>query len=187
MESAPTTPVFTVEAIARAVEGALIVCFGGFGSPADGPHDRVGVFDWSTGTLLLDGWIPSPDGDRLIATLGAGRGGWDTMYATGFSVAWGARDGVFRVWTSAGATVEWGADPSILAVESFLGADWVKRGVRVRRAEGIEVVAEVEETIASWGGPFYDGLDLLADTGWAHGLGRSLALHLGVPYVDGLE
>jgi hypothetical protein len=69
--------------------------------------------------------------------------------------------------------------------ESWLAEDWVRRAIRIRCADGSRQVVAVDVPDAAMGSFFYDGLDLLADSGWLHALGRDLAEALGVSYIDG--
>ncbi len=203
---APTVPVLDADEVARvwARRGPAALCVGGFGNPRDEPHDRIGLFDWPADGAepVLDVWVPT----SALETLAQGldevvrRGGWDTMYATGWTLAWAGGDDAFRTWLPGeGATLTLTAGrlwlkeggeldrTTVEAVEGWLSDDWTERGVRLQiRGGGTHAVLTAEEPIANMGGPFYDGLDLLCDSGWIHDAGGALAIALGVSYVHGL-
>ncbi len=189
---APTVPVRTAaEVLAEwADRGPAAVCVGGFGSPREAPHERIHVFTWppDTSKAVLDVWVPAVELDGLCAALGARRGGCDSMYATGWSVAWASGPGEFAAWTHDGPAVtlaDLRSHGAVSSVEGWLAEDWIERGVRARLASGGELgVLTAHEPAAAMGGFIYDGLDLLADSGWIHDCGRDLARALGVPYVN---
>lgn len=203
---APTVPVLTIEEVAHAWagRGPAALCVGGFGNPREAPHDRVGLFSWPPdgGEAVLDVWVPTAGLDALTGALGdvVRRGGWDTMYATGWAVAWASGAGEARAWRSGeGPTLTlvagrlWLRDGGMVepaeveAVEGWLSDDWIERGVRLRlRGGGTRAVLDAEEPAAAMGSFIYDGLDLLCDTSWIHDAGRTVAEALGVDYLNGL-
>lgn len=186
----------------RHIEFPLLVAAGGFGGPSG--HGRVGVLALThEGTnVLVDAWLPSSSIAPLVdalraAGLHAREGGWDTMYATAHRYAWTTdRRGPFEVWSPAGlecALVDNSFRSAsarvpvadIASIEPYVSADWIERGVRLRRRDGTTMTVARDEDHAPQLDPTYDGLNLLADVWWTHALARAVADALGgCPVVD---
>lgn len=206
MTHPPTVPILTLDDLKEqwAGRGPAAMVVGGFSSPKEEQHDRVGLFAWPlTGEgPLLDVWIPRADLARVEEALGVPvvEGEWDVMYATGWSMAWVIDGANVWVWTpeqgltceADGAHVRLGEvqvkSKEVEAVLGWLARDWVRREVRVRLKSGDEhSLVGVDVPTAAMGDMFYDGLDLMADTSWVHNLGHTIARGLGVPYIDGIS
>ena len=176
----------------------LLVAAGGFGVT---DHDRIGLITLEGAVRVIeDAYLPSRDLDELVRRVRETRpqsrkGGWNTMHATGWSLAWSDDLWSFvlidpqgrRAWVEDDAlhTREGSiARAEIAAVEPFVTDDWVTRGVRVRLRSGeLRTVASEEE---HWHEVdfTYDGLNLMAETFWCHDLARALSRGLGPPIVD---
>jgi hypothetical protein len=118
------------------------------------------------------------------------------MHATGWSFAWSDdsgelvvvdgegrlawREGEMIVWRD-GARVE---RVEVAAVEPYVGDNWVRRGVRVRLRDGSIRDVAYEDDQSPLIVPFYDGLNLMAETSWTHDLARAVSRGLGPPIVD---
>jgi hypothetical protein len=181
-------------------EGSILAVAGGFGV-AD--HDRIGLIALDgMPEVIEDAYLPSRDHDALVAAIAgkrpksrARKGGWNTMHATGWSLAWSDDHGEFLLIDADGrlAWVEGEklhtrqqtfARLDIAAVEPFVSDDWVVRGVRVKLQNGERHVIGSEEDQAPLLVPFYDGLNLMAETFWCHALAGALSRGLGPPIVD---
>ncbi|MCA9519912.1 MAG: hypothetical protein KC609_03025 [Myxococcales bacterium] len=119
-------------------------------------------------------------------------GGWDAMFATGWEYAWTVDEPRFRLIQRAVGTLLEIVDGAILlrgdrigpieAVESYVSADWVERGVRlVVKGRAPFIVASVDDQMPQID-PTYDWIALDCEAGWARALGRTLAAELGVPH-----
>ncbi len=174
---------------------ALLICVGQISHrTADTSCERIGVIyrDPVVGAapeLLVDTWMTKPAARALAAELDLPLDGWDVMFATEWTWAWGGAP--FELWSPAGRVLTvhgpgeaslWRQRPSRrLAIARVLGevsADWVTRrvGVRTTDDETIWLASSREPTVTF--DPTYDGLDLLADARWAaelvDRLGRAL-------------
>jgi hypothetical protein len=69
----------------------------------------------------------------------------------------------------------------IAHITAELSADWVKRGVAVKLKTGerMPILVRSEWSVELY--MFYDGLELMCDTGWVHGIARELGQALQVP------
>jgi len=165
---------------------------------------KVGVFavDGEAPDPLFVGFVLLEDLDPLMAALRGvsetHRGGWDAMYATGWSWLWWADDARFTLWrrgagpaaTVAGRTLAAGghaiAGEAIEHVEVWTSADMVRREVRVTRFDGAPVVIAAVVDPTPLLDPVYDFLVLDVDTAWMQQLGRDLAAALARPCLDRL-
>jgi hypothetical protein len=111
---------------------------------------------------------------------------------------WRNHAGLFTVWSSDETVLQ--ADKHTLTLPSgpvtvtpalkvvaFVDADYVRRGVALRQAEGggadAVVACHWEHSVGlAW--VSYGALDALADSGWTVYLGRALADFLGVELID---
>jgi hypothetical protein len=188
-----------LEAAGPAQGAAVLVAFGGFGVM---DHDRVGAFEMTGDTLrlLADAYVERGNRNELVQALAGGRsvrrGGWDTMFATPWALAWTEDGEPFALWDHDGLLC-WRDGPVLLlrdappvdpalvhSVEAYTGPGWVERGVRLRLHDGSALpIARTEDWFAV-ADPTYDGLNLMVDTGWAQCLARALAVDLGVRSVD---
>lgn len=197
-----------VDAFAAAFErsrpegrAGVLVAVGGWGVEG---HDRIGLIVLGGRPRVVeDAYLPSSEIEALqrrIARLHEGgatrRGAWNTMHATRWTHAW-TDDGapfelIGRVGWLARAEGERlllrGGDPversEVAAIEPYVAEDWVRRGVRLRLRDGATRDVGHEDDHAPLRVPFYDGLNLLADTAWTHGLARAIHAALGAPIVD---
>jgi hypothetical protein len=73
------------------------------------------------------------------------------------------------------------AATDIAEIRAELSEDWIYRGVtlQLRSGERVTVYAQRAWMIAF--ATFYDGLDLMDDTGWVHSVAHALAKALDVP------
>jgi hypothetical protein len=181
-------------------EGSILAAAGGFGVT---DHDRIGLITLDGEVRILeDAYLPARDLDELVSAIAhkrpksrARKGGWNTLFATGWSLAWTDDPGPFLVIGEKGR-LAWVEDdqlhtqelalprPDIAAVEPFVSENWVTRGVRVRMRSGERHVIASEDDQSPVVVPFYDGLNLMAETFWCHGLARALSRGLGPAVVD---
>jgi hypothetical protein len=162
----------------------------------DGWADRVGILDvGSRLKVVLDAWVLRDNLPGLRALLpGSLSGGWDVMFATRWHWAWGGSP--FSLWSRRGWKVRvigparaavrglgiGEREHVVLAIRAEVSRRWLEHRVGLRiGAERIVWIARRIEL-----GPLldftYDGLNLLADAGWASALGSALAGALRVPY-----
>jgi hypothetical protein len=168
----------------------LLVAVGGFGVEGE---DRIGLLTFD-GRVHADAYLPRGEIDGLISRIAAARkGGWNTMHATSWSLAWTDDDGPFVLIDQKGrlAWVErrklhtrQRVFAAIATVEPYVSGDWTERGVRVRLADGSIHTIGSEHDAFPQIDPTYDGLNLMADTFWCHALARALSKGLGAPLVD---
>lgn len=160
----------------------------------DGWADRVGILHvGGRPKVILDAWVLRDDLPALGSLLpGTFSGGWDVMFATRWHWAWGGRP--FFLWSRRGWKVRVvGAgraavrgfgqqECEVRAVRAEVSRRWLvhRVGLRIGTAKMVWVARRIEP------GPLldftYDGLDLLADAGWASALGSALAAALQVPF-----
>jgi hypothetical protein len=180
---------------------SILVAGGGFGVAE---HTRIGILelDRDNPAVLEDGYLATARIDDLLSELRAAHpgarvraGGWNTMHATGWTCAWTDDGGPFELLTTGGRIAQADGDwllvrgesfgrQWIQAVEPYVAEGWVRRGVRLRLRDGsaAELVHEDDPTPAL---DFtYDGLNLLADTGWLHELAGAVSRAVGAPVVD---
>ena len=157
--------------------------------------DRVGVLDVAARPkLLLDAWVYRDSLADVHARLpGSSLGGWDVMFATSWRWAWGGSP--FSLWSRRGwrlrvlgrghvviRTLGFEREHEVRSVRAEVSRGWVVHRVGVCTSDRKTVwIARRTES-----GPLidltYDGLNLLADAGWASALGNALAAALEVPY-----
>jgi hypothetical protein len=157
--------------------------------------ERIGIFDASARPrVIADCWVARDDLASLPARLKLPPlGGWDVMFATGWRWAWGGVP--VRVWSRRGWHMRVDGERmvttrfrgreqrlSIASVCAEISDDWTVHRVGVRTLEGATVWIARHREWAPKIDPTYDGLNLLADAGWAGSLGRFLATELSVPY-----
>jgi hypothetical protein len=145
--------------------------------------------------LLFRGWLALGDRDLLAQRLNAGEvrvGGLEPG-----SYWWTADGGPFRLWDPEGLLWVQRSDrlersrprtslalAQILAVEAYVGSDWVEQGVRLRLVGGGTLgLARVMNTSAR-DNMEYDGLSLDYDTSWCRQVARALADRVSVPFED---
>jgi hypothetical protein len=163
---------------------------------------KVGVFavDGEAPEPLVVGFVLTEEFEPLTAVLQAVsetlRGGWDAMYATGWSWLWWRDETRFTVWrkgtgsiaTVTGSTLVVGEhsypSEAIEHVEVWTSTDMVRREVRVTRVDEEPVVIATETDCAPLLDPTYDFLELDVDTAWMQQLGRDLAAALAKPCFD---
>src|SRR5262245_7139767 len=88
-----------VEAL-PAGEGSILAAAGGFGVS---DHDRIGLITLDEKPRVIeDAYLPSRNLDALVSAIAhkrpksrARKGGWNTMHATGWSLAWSDDNGPF--------------------------------------------------------------------------------------------
>lgn len=180
-------------------EDELLLAVNGWGVEG---HDRIGLLALEERPRLIeDAYLPTRDIDALLQRLSgarlarpARRGGWHTMHATAWTHAWSDDAGRFVAVDPAGR-VAWAEGEQLrlrdgapvplaelAAIEPYVAEDWVRRGVRVRLRDGAtRDVAHEDDPMLD---PFYDGLNLMADTFWTHALARALHHGLGAPIID---
>ena len=182
-------------------EGSILVAAGGFGVT---DHDRVGLITLDGAPRVLeDAYLPSRNLDELVGRIARARprararkGGWNTMHATAWTLAW-SDDAMPFVLLDPRDRLAWVEGDrlhtrerapilrvEIAAIEPYLENGWVRRGVRVRLRDDTLLPIAFEDDHASELDFTYDGLNLMADTFWCHFLARALARGLGPPVVD---
>jgi hypothetical protein len=180
---------------------AVLVALGGWGVEG---HERVGLIALEDKPRVLeDAYLPSSACDGLVWDIARARpkararkGGWNTMHATGWSFAW-SDDAGSLVVVDCDGRVAWREGEllhlreggpvermEIAAVEPYVSEDWVRRGVRLRLRDGAVREMVYEDDQSPLIVPFYDGLNLMAETSWTHDLARAVSHGLGPPIVD---
>jgi hypothetical protein len=186
------------ERVARAgaTPGSCLVAVGQWPSKVeDRWADRVGLLDVAgRPRLLLDAWVYRDSVPDVCTRFpGSSMGGWDVMFATSWRWAWGGSP--FSVWSRRGWRVRV-LGPGRVVIRTFgferehearsiraeASKGWVVHRVGVSTSDGKTVRIARRTEIGPLVDFTYDGLNLLADAGWASALGKALATALEVPY-----
>jgi hypothetical protein len=180
--------------------------------PAPGePEDVVAVWDYASrpeatfaiGVLRAKGvaryeykTLPKRNRPATLAAMRR-RGVLSAARYAGSDFVWLADERGFRVWSAkAGVVASVNADEILLegarvsrgdvkAVHTFVGDDYVVRGIGIERADGARLTLVSEADAIAEADPTYGRNELLeSDARWIACCGRDLAITLRVPLVD---